>query len=443
MMIPEVFFLLEFRFVRVYNNNYRHRSIADVILTEITALDVTPPCHEDNTMSELKISDPFLRRIVYAVGVMGVITFGFYTVSLLKSTVVFVLNVLAPFIAALLMAYILAPVVIILQHQLRLGRIMGTLALYMLICLAVFLLLAFLIPKILSEFIRLFNTLKAVMPSLLAKLSQNEYLQIDKELILLIQEKIKAIEIDYEKLAASLIPGLKKIASGGFEAIEFAGKGIFTSVGSVVSFFSFLTLVGIIAFYFIADWEKISPMIRKMIPPGHRDKIFAVMAKIDIAVGGFLRGQLTVSAIVGILFAVGLFFMGFVGFPALRNYCVLIGTAAAVGGFIPYLGPLIGVMPAILIVLLTGGGMPWTTKIITLGGVLLLFCVIQAIEGFVLQPRIVGKGAGLHPLAVMLALIFGAQFGIGGMMIAVPAASILRVLIHEFYWLPLERREAR
>jgi len=401
-----------------------------------------PTVGKDNSMSEFRISDPFLRRIVYAIGIMGVVTFGFYTVSLVKSTIVFVLNVLAPFIAALLMAYILAPVVIILQQQLRLGRIMGTLVLYVIIVLAVFLLLAFLIPKILSEFIRLFNTLKAVLPSLLTKLSQNEYLSIDKELILLIQEKIKAIEIDYERLAASLIPGLKKIASGGMDAVEFATKGIFTGVGSVISFFSFLMLVGIINFYFIIDWEKISPMIRKMIPSEHRERTFAVMAKIDNAVGGFLRGQLTVSAIVGILFAVGLFFMGFVGFPALRNYCVLIGTAAAIGGFIPYLGPLIGVTPAILIVLLTGGGMPWTTKIITLGGVLILFAVIQAIEGFVLQPRIVGKGAGLHPLVVMLALIFGSQFGIGGMIIAVPAASILRVLIREFYWLPLERREA-
>ncbi|MBW2174578.1 MAG: AI-2E family transporter, partial [Deltaproteobacteria bacterium] len=60
----------------------------------------------------------------------------------------------------------------------------------------------------------------------------------------------------------------------------------------------------------------------------------------------------------------------------------------------------------------------------------------------VLQPKIVGKGAGLHPLVVILALIVGAQFGIGGMIVAVPLASIIRVLIREFYWLPIERREA-
>ncbi|MFW5810845.1 MAG: AI-2E family transporter, partial [Thermodesulfobacteriota bacterium] len=163
--------------------------------------------------------------------------------------------------------------------------------------------------------------------------------------------------------------------------------------------------------------------------------------KMDTAVGGFLRGQLTVSLIVGTLFAFGLFGMGFIGFPALRNYCILIGTVAAIGGFIPYLGPIMGVTPAILIILFTGG-VPWSVKLITLLTVLTLFAVIQGIEGFILQPKIVGKGAGLHPLVVLLALIAGAQFGIGGMIVAVPIASITQVLVREFYWQPVQQREA-
>ncbi len=84
-------------------------------------------------MSEFKISDPLLRRIVQAVGVMGVIVFGFYTINLFKSPISVVFDALTPFIAALLMAYILAPAVIALQRQLRMGRIMGTLVLYVVI----------------------------------------------------------------------------------------------------------------------------------------------------------------------------------------------------------------------------------------------------------------------------------------------------------------------
>ena len=273
------------------------------------------------------------------------------------------------------------------------------------------------------------------------KLSDNEYLQLDRELIKLIEKKIGELEIDYEKIAAAILPGLKKMASGGLGAVAKATKGFFVSVGSLISFFSLLIFVGIISFYLIIDWEKIMPLIRKMIPPKHRERTIDILGKIDNAMGGFLRGQLTVSAIVGSLFAVGLFCLGFIGFPALLNYCLLIGTVAAIGGFIPYLGPLIGVMPAILIVLLTPEK-PWTIKLITLTAVLLLFGLIQAVEGFVLQPRIVGRGAGLHPLVVMFALIFGSQFGIGGMIIAVPLASMIRVLTFEFYWLPIKRRDA-
>jgi predicted PurR-regulated permease PerM len=231
------------------------------------------------------------------------------------------------------------------------------------------------------------------------------------------------------------------VATGSFRAAGEVAKGIFSGVGSVIGFFSFLIFIGIINFYFILDWEKIGPLVRKMIPPHYRQTMFDVLGKIDIAVGGFLRGQLTVSAIVGTLFAIGLFSIGFFGFPALRNYCILIGAAAGIGGFIPYLGPIVGVTPAIMIVLLTGG-ISWGTKIVTLIAVFGLFSLIQAIEGFVLQPKIVGKGAGLHPLVVMLALIVGAQFGLGGMIVAVPVACIVRVLIREFYWLPIERREA-
>jgi len=391
-------------------------------------------------MTEFKIADPLLRRMVYAIGIMGIITFGFYTFSLLKDSITLVLNVLTPFMAALLMGYILAPVVMVLKKQFKMGRIMGTLALYLIIFMIVFLLFTFLIPKFLSEFIRLFYTLKETVPPFLLKLSQNKHLNIDEGLIKVIQNKIKDIEIDYEWIVTSLIPALKKMASGGFEAVGAATKGIFISVGSLVGFFSFLSFVGIINFYMMIDWEKIRPLIRKLVNPRYRKRVFDIMDKLDIAVGGFLRGQLTVSAIVGILFAVGLFCMGFIGFPVLRNYCIFIGTAAAIGGFIPYLGAIIGVTPAILIIILTPD-VPWSTKLNTLIAVLALFTLIQSIEGFILQPKIVGKEAGLHPLLVMFALIFGAQFGIGGMIVAVPLASVIRVLVREFYWIRIEQRE--
>jgi predicted PurR-regulated permease PerM len=391
-------------------------------------------------MNGITISDRFLRGIVYTSGVMIAIALGFYTFGLLKTSIVFVLNVLSPFLASLLLAYILAPIVIRLHQNLKLGRIVGTLLLYLMVFVIMFLLMAFLIPKIFQELSGLFEAIKEGMPKFIAWLSENTSLKLDSEFIRNLREEIENIEIDYQKIAASILPTIQKIASGGFSAIGGATKGFFSGIGFMVSFFSFMVFVAIISFYFIVDWEKIRPTINKMVPPKYREKTFDILDKIDEAMGGFLRGQLTVAVIVGMMFAAGLFGMGFIGFPALTNYAILIGTAAGVAGFIPYLGAIIGVAPAILIILLTGG-VAWSTKLITFGAVLGLFAVIQAIEGFVLQPRIIGKSAGLHPLVVILALIIGAQFGIGGLIIAVPLASVIRVLVREFYWIPIERRE--
>ncbi len=391
-------------------------------------------------MTGITIPDRFLRGIIYTIGVMTTIVLAFYTFGLLKESIIFILTVLSPFLASLLLAYILAPIVIRLQRNLKLGRIIGTLLLYVMVFMIMFLLMAFLIPKIFQELAGLFEAIKEGVPKFLSWLSENTNLKIDSEFIRNLREEIENIEIDYQKIAASILPAIQKIASGGFSAIGEATKGFFSGIGFVVSFFSFMVFVGIISFYFIVDWERIRPTINKMVPPRYRERTFDIIDKIDQAMGGFLRGQLTVAIIVGMMFAAGLFGMGFIGFPALTNYAILIGTAAGVAGFIPYLGAIIGVAPAILIILLTGG-VAWSTKLITFAAVLVLFSVIQAIEGFVLQPRIIGKSAGLHPLVVILALIIGSQFGIGGLIIAVPVASIIRVLVREFYWIPIERRE--
>jgi predicted PurR-regulated permease PerM len=393
-------------------------------------------------MTELKITDPFLRRIVYALGVMAVIVFGFYTFGVLKGLLVFGLDVLSPFLIGLIVAYILAPVVIRLQHQLKLGRVLGTLMVYLIIFLIISLTLLFLVPTIVSQLIRLTDALREGVPALLKWLSENKYLQMDSNFIRSIQEALAKIKIDYEQIASSVLPALKRIASGGFSAAWGVIRETFSSMRSVIAFVGFLVFIGIINFYLILDWERIGPFIHKMVPPKHRERVFYILEKMDSAVGGFLRGQITVAAIVGTSFAVGLFGLGFMGFPALRNFAILIGTLAGVCGFIPYLGAIIGVTPAILIVLLSGG-VTWTTKIIALIAVLSLFSLIQSVEGFVLQPKIVGSGAGLHPLIVLLALVIGAQFGIGGMVVAVPLAAIIRVLVRELYWLPMVEGEEK
>lgn len=383
-------------------------------------------------MAELNITDPFLRRLACIGGVLGVVLLFLHILSLLKDVLLLLIGALTPFLLALVIAYLLAPLVIAVERRLKFGRIGGTLFVYLAFftLLAVFLFLV--IPEVLSQMVDLGAVLKKSLPNLVNKLSQIRYFQGQSEAFQAFQDWIHQVEIDYSRILTSFLQFLEKIASGGFAAAKGVAQEIFGGIGFLIKFFLFLVFIGIINFYLILDWERIQPFLRNLLPPGHRDTAMGLLARTDASVGGFLRGQLIVAALVGLLFAAGLFGLGFIGFPTLSQYSAFIGTLAGIAGLVPYLGAVIGVAPAILIVLLTGG-VSWLTKLIALISVIGLFSLIQMLEGFVLQPKIVGKGAGLHPLAVMLALMVGAQFGIAGMMVAVPFAAVIRVFIREFY----------
>ncbi len=387
-------------------------------------------------MVNVNVDDANLKRIFFALGALGCIVLGFTAIGLLKTPFEFLFSLLSPFLLALILAYVLAPVVSFLQKKLRLGRVGGTLLVFFLILLAFFIVMAILIPVLISQSIDLVETLRVVMPGWIQAISAHPSFNIDPDLVKTLETRIKNIEIDYEAIAGSLLPVVQKATSGGISTMGQISMTVFRGVRSVIGFGAFFVFVAIVNFYLVLDWDRVGPFLRQAIPPKYRERTWDIMDKMDDAVGGFLRGQLTVSFLVGLMFAVGLFFTGFIGFPALTQFSILIGVAAGIGGFIPYLGPIVGVTPALLIVLLSGSP-EWKIKLmgfLVAGGI---FVAIQAIEGMVLQPKILGKGAGLHPIAIMLALAAGAWFGITGMIAAVPVACMVRVLLIEFYWKPV------
>jgi predicted PurR-regulated permease PerM len=153
--------------------------------------------------------------------------------------------------------------------------------------------------------------------------------------------------------------------------------------------------------------------------------------------GGFLRGQLIVCVIIGILYSIALMALG------MKQYALLIGFAAGFGNLIPYVGPVIGAIPTILWIVFGNAYDTSTSKILGIGIVLGVSVAIQTLDGFFLQPRIVGKSAGLHPLVVLAALVIGAQVGLGGLILAVPVAIVIRVLVRELWWTPLLARRAQ
>ena len=224
-------------------------------------------------------------------------------------------------------------------------------------------------------------------------------------------------EVDFETAAAGGVSLARQI---GIIAVGF--------LNWLLSGLVFLSFTGVVTFFMLLDFNIMTSNFWKIVPVQHRNKTAELLARIDYALGGYLRGQISVCFVVGLIWTLWLMLV-----LGLYQYALLIGFITGLMNFVPYLGAFTGLISGILYVLLgeytrIGGPM---------GGIMLVivgFAILQAIEGFVLQPLLVGKKAELHPLIIIFALLLGSQFGIAGMLLAVPVAVIVRVLLKELFW---------
>jgi predicted PurR-regulated permease PerM len=367
-------------------------------------------------------------RAVFWIFCFGVVLFA------ARQTLPFVLRllgVLAPFIFGLTVAYVFHPLVVFVQFRLRLGRIAGIFLVFGIV-MALFLgFFGILIPVLYEQVSAFIESIARYLDSdrvdalFLRFVPDEQKLQELKDVL---QERFEDVRLNLGQYLVSGADMLAPVASGGAGVARGALSaivGFFAWIGGIAGI---LSLGLIVAFYILADMSRVPAIIRRMLPEEGRERVWSVLIRSNEAVGGFLRGQLIACAGVGLLATVILFFLG------LKQYAILIGFIAGAVNFIPYLGPTMGALPAILWAAFTqdlsGPGERLTRVAMIIGG----FALIQMIDGFVFQPFIVGKSAALHPLTVMLALVLGAQFGVSGMILAVPVACVVKVLFLEFYW---------
>jgi predicted PurR-regulated permease PerM len=186
---------------------------------------------------------------------------------------------------------------------------------------------------------------------------------------------------------------------------------------ALISVFSLLVVTPIVTFYLVYDWNRIVATVDDWIPAEHRDTARALAREIDETIGGFLRGQGAICLILAACYAVALKSMGL-------NHGLSIGLAAGLLGFIPYLGALIGLVVSVSMVLVQFG-LAWTLIATVIG----IFFVGQCVADYVLAPRLVGRRVHLNPVWVMFALFaFGYLFGFVGLLLAVPLAAAIGVL---------------
>ncbi|MGB0589668.1 MAG: AI-2E family transporter [Myxococcota bacterium] len=194
---------------------------------------------------------------------------------------------------------------------------------------------------------------------------------------------------------------------------------IFGGTTSAVSALVALLLIPVFAFFLLRDFDVIVADVGELIPARYRTFIGARVKEIDETLSRFVRGQLSVAGILVLLYSVGLWI---VGLPL----AMVIAVVAGVGNLIPYLGTTLGVLLAAIMLMLDWQG--WGH----VGSVALVFGIVQVLEGWVITPRIVGDSVGLSTLAVIIAvMVFGELFGFYGVLVAVPAAAILKILVRE------------
>jgi len=195
--------------------------------------------------------------------------------------------------------------------------------------------------------------------------------------------------------------------------LRLAQSGLnFIQLGGIV------VLIPIISFYFLLDWERMLQSFRRLIPRPYEASVLTIVRECHGVLGAFVKGQFLVMLLLGIVYAVGLQLIGL-------EVGLIIGMIAGLASIIPYLGFGVGIISAVVATFFQFG-LDWT-QLLFVG---IVFMIGQMVEGYILQPFLLGDKIGLSPVAVVFAVLAGAQLGgFLGMLIALPVAAVIVVLL--------------
>ncbi len=319
------------------------------------------------------------------------------------SLVLYVLgSVLLPFVAGLVLAYLLDPLASRLERWgvSRLVATIGILAAFVLVFVLALVLLAPVLAQQLSAFV-------AKLPSYVSQLQA-------------IASERGGPLVEWLGGGTGLKDAQKVIGDFAGEAAAWATKVGQTALAggqAIASIISLLVITPVVAFYLLVDWDKMVDAIDSWLPVRQRDTIRGLVTQMDSAIAGFIRGQSLVCLLLGSYYAIGLWMMGL-------NFGVLIGIVSGFLSFIPYIGSITGLLLAVGVA--TVQFWPdWTMPLLAFA----IFASGQFIEGNILSPKLVGEAVGLHPVWLMFALVaFGSLFGFVGLLLAVPLAAMVGVL---------------
>jgi len=254
----------------------------------------------------------------------------------------------------------------------------------------------------------------------LEKLTHNlpDYIGVIQNSIHPFSEKLSSLDSDR---AREIIQGiLKKLGNIPMKVFSSATSILWESVSGVLNILIMainLIIIPVAMFYLLRDFDLIVAKVFELVPPRNRVLIKEIMIEINGVLSKFVRGQLMVASLRALLYSLGLFIVG-------TPLSLFIGVLAGYANLIPYAGAIFGFIPAFILTFLH------YQELVPLLGLVFVFISVQTLEGIIITPRVVGEQVGLHPVAIMIAVLVGIEFfGLLGAILGVPAAAVIQVLI--------------
>lgn len=345
------------------------------------------------------------KNIIFTLAVLILIGIMF----LLYSQLTFILNpivtmltaVLTPLIISFILFYFLSPIVDFVEKR-GAPRLVAIIGLYIVVIGLIVLLLVWLIPILQDQLEDLINALPALFDDVQYFVTNlaNNFLTTDSQ-----QDAFQQVLDYFSNIETNFINYL----SDGF-------SGIGTVISSVTNAVLILFMVPIILFFLLKDGSMFLEGFMKKVPPQKRKDTASILASIDSQVGDYVKGQILIAFINGIMMFIGFSVIGL-------NYSGVLAVAGGILSFIPYLGPTLTFLPAVFIAL--------SASFFMVVKLMIVWVIIQFVEGNLVEPNVMGNRLNVHPVSIIfILLIMGELLGLVGMLIGVPLYAILRVFFN-------------
>ncbi|MCF7805685.1 MAG: AI-2E family transporter [Candidatus Marinimicrobia bacterium] len=315
----------------------------------------------------------------------------------------YISSALVLLLVSVLLTAILSPFVDILERR-KIPRALSALIVLLVFLFTIALAFWFIIPMVREQAMAINELIQSQQPTELLETFQNW-----------ISEKLPAA------------------ASAEIQKIDFSGRintffsdflsGSVSLLFNIAGMVSSLFIVLVITFLLMKDSRKITKSIVSLIPNRYFEPGLNLLDHIQTQLSNYIRGQLTDALVIGLLSIIGLWILDI-------KYFVFIGLIAGIANLIPYIGPVAGAIPAMLISIINNPGEP-----IMLVYIALMFAIVQMIDNSIVSPTVMSKSVNMHPISVIIIIIIGGSLmGAFGMLIAVPAAGIIKVTFEQVMW---------